>query len=124
MERRQFKSPEAVINCLSILSNTAMHLLRMRHIATLKEQPVEELLDTKTCQVAEKLAEKYLKPVDLKECKPKTALWLTLLIGRMGGHQGIRQRGLPGWKNLWRGWNDFQKIMDGIALSEKLLNPD
>lgn len=120
MEKRQFESAHALTNCVAILSIAALHLLRLRHLATLKDQPVEDILSPQACELANHLAQKYLKPVDLKVCKPKTALWLALLIGRMGGHQGFNQKGLPGWKTLWRGWYDFQKIMDGIILSKNI----
>lgn len=120
MEQRQFESAHAMTNCISILSVSALHLLRLRHLATLEDQPIEEILSVEACTLAEHLAHKHLKPVDLKVCNPKTALWLALLIGRMGGHQGYNQKGLPGWKTIWRGWYDFQKIMDGIILSKNI----
>jgi hypothetical protein len=120
MEQRQFESAHAMTNCVSILSIAALHLLRLRHLATLKDQPIDEILSAEACELADYLARSHLKPVDLKVCKPQTALWLALLIGRMGGHQGFKQKGLPGWKTLWRGWYDFQKIMDGIILSKNI----
>jgi hypothetical protein len=120
MEQRQFESSHALTNCVAILSIAALHLLRLRHLATLENQPIEEILLPEACVVVDHLARKHLKPVDLKTCKPRTALWLALLLGRMGGHQGIHQKGLPGWKTLWRGWYDFQKIMDGIILSKNI----
>jgi len=123
MEKRQFDSAQAMTNCIAILSLTALHLLRMRHLATLNNQPLKEVLNEKEIRLAAILADKYLKPVDLEECKPKTVLWLVLTLGRMGGHQGIRQRGLPGWKTLWYGWSHFKKLMDGIILSKNFFKP-
>ncbi len=123
MEKRQFDSPKAMTNCIAMLSLTALHLLRMRHLATLNDRPVEQVLDRQEIKLAQILADKHLKPVDLQECKPNTVLWLVLTLGRMGGHQGIRQKGLPGWKTLWYGWSDFKKLMDGIILSKNFFNP-
>jgi len=123
MEKRQFDSAEAMTNCIAILSLTALHILRMRHLAQLKDQPVEQVLNEQEVKLALILADEYLKPVDLKECKPKTVLWLILTLARMGGHQGIRQKGLPGWKTLWLGWSDFKKLMDGIILSKNFFKP-
>lgn len=123
MEKRQFESAHALTNCIALLSLTAIHLLRMRHLATLQEQPVEQVLNDQERQLAQILAEKYLKPIDLTLCQPNTVLWLVILLGRMGGHQGIPQKGLPGWKTLWLGWYDFKKLMDGIILSKNFFNP-
>ena len=121
MEKRQFDSAHGMTNTIAMLSLVAMHLVRMRHLASLGNQPVNQVIDEQQCKLAEVLADKYLKPVDLTHCKPKTVLWLVLLLGRMGGHQGIRQKGLPGWKTLWLGWYDFRKLMDGIILSKNFL---
>ena len=123
MEQRQFDSAHALTNCIAMLSLTALHLLRMRHLASLKDQPIEQILDEQESQLAQVLTEKYLKPIDLTLCQPKTVLWFVILLGRMGGHQGIPQKGLPGWKTLWLGWYDFKKLMDGIILSKNFFNP-
>lgn len=123
MEKRQFESAHAMTNCIAMLSLTAIHLLRIRHLASLDQQPIEQVLDEQEIKLAQILADKYLKPVDLTICQPKTVLWLALLLGRMGGHQGFRQKGLPGWKTLWLGWHDFQKLMDGIILSKNFFTP-
>ncbi len=123
IEKRQFESAHAMTNCITMLSLTAIHILRMRHLATLEDQSVKQVLDELQCQLAYHLATKYLKPIDLTICQPGTVLWLTLLIGRMGGHQGFKQKGLPGWKTLWLGWSDFKKLMDGIILSKNIFKP-
>ncbi len=122
MEKRQFDSSHAMTNCIAMLSLTALHLLRMRHLTSLNDQPITEILNIQEIKFAEVLADKYLKPVDYKECTPNTILWLVLTLGRMGGHQGIRQKGLPGWQTLWLGWSKFKKMMDGIVLSNNFFN--
>jgi len=53
--------------------------------------------------LAKKLAEKYLKPIDKQLWGQYSNLWWLLLSGRMGGHQGFKQKGLPGWQTLWKG---------------------
>ena len=123
MEKRQFDSAQAMTNCITILSLTALHLLRMRHLAVFEDAPIEKVLEPQQIKLATILADKYLKTVDLLECQPHTVRWFVLILARMGGHQGIRQSGLPGWKTLWLGWSDFKKLMDGIILSMNFFNP-
>lgn len=122
IELRQFDSPHALTNTITMLSMVAVQLLRLRHLATLDNQSLDQVLNEDQAKLAQLLEDKYLKPVDKIHCQPNTVLWLVLLLGRMGGHQGIGQAGLPGWKTLWLGWNDFQKIMDGIILSKNFFN--
>ena len=37
-------------------------------------------------------------------------------IARRGGHLGRKHDGRPGWKILWRGWNDIERMVEGLAL--------
>jgi hypothetical protein len=53
----------------------------MRHLASLKDQLIEQILDEQECPIAQVLAQKYLKPIDLTLCQPKTVLWLVILLG-------------------------------------------
>jgi len=69
-------------------------------------------------EFAKKLAEKYLKPVDKQLCQPFTVLWWLILIGRLGGHQGIKQKGLPGWQTLWKGYSYFQSLAIGYGYAK------
>jgi hypothetical protein len=123
IEGRQFDSAHALCNAIALLSMVALRLLRMRHLAQAeKGRDAAGLLSKDELGLANELAKKYLKPADLSEAAPGTVLWLTLLIGRMGGHQGIRQKGMPGWQTLWKGWQLFQSLMDGINLSKNFLD--
>jgi len=123
IEQRQFTNPEALINVICLMNIAAIRLLRMRHLSqTNPEAEVATILEDLEIQVAKTLAPKFLKPVDLKYCKPNTVLWWTLLLGRMGGHLGISTKGLPGWITLSRGWEYFQHIIKGINLSKNIFN--
>lgn len=37
-------------------------------------------------------------------------------IARRGGHLGRKHDGRPGWKTLWRGWYDIQRMVQGFIL--------
>jgi hypothetical protein len=65
-------------------------------------------------ELARKIANKYLMPTDKLLCEPYTALWWLLLLGRMGGHQGLKNKGLPGWQTLWKGYSFFQSLAIGF----------
>lgn len=124
IEERQFDSIPALKNSIALLSLSAIRLLRMRHLS--EEAPiasVSQILDTEEIEVAELLSKEFLKPSDLKICKPKTILWWVLLLGRMGGHQGYKQKGLPGWQTMFKGWNYFQSVFKGVILSKNLFKP-
>jgi hypothetical protein len=43
-------------------------------------------------------------------------LWWVLLMGRMGGHQGYKSKGLPGWQTLWKGISYFNSSLEGYSL--------
>lgn len=121
IEQRQFKSPEALINAIAFLSIAAVRLLRMRHLGqTNPNAPLQTILEETEIEVAKAIAPQFLKPKDLEYCKPETVLWWSLLLGRMGGHIGIKQKGLPGWITMSRGWDYFHNIVVGFKLSKNI----
>jgi len=108
-------------NMISLMSIAAVRLLRTRHMSELNPHaPVSIVLDEMETKVAMALAQKFIKPIDLDYCQPQTSLWWTLLLGRMGGHLGYSQKGLPGWITLSKGWQYFQNVIDGINLSKNI----
>lgn len=123
IEKRQFEDLKSISTVIAMLSLAAIHLLRMRYLSLNNpDANVNQILDQPSVRLAEVLAKQYMKPIDFKFCKPNTALWLVLLVGRLGGHQGIKQKGLPGWQTLFKGWKYFQTLLNGINLSKNFFN--
>ena len=89
----------------------AIALLRTRHLAqTDADQNADQILTPEEFKLAQILDNKYLMPIDRTLCKKDSVLWLILLLGRMGGHQGMKHHGLPGWQSIWAGWKYFQNL--------------
>jgi hypothetical protein len=118
IHERQLNTPQALFNAITLLSLLAIALLRTRHLAQSDaEQSVETILTPNEFKLAQILDQKYLMPIDRTLCKKDSVLWLILLLGRMGGHQGLKNFGLPGWQSIWAGWNYFQNLVDGFNMS-------
>jgi hypothetical protein len=120
IEKRQFDSRKTLTTSIGLLAITAVILLRSRYAAKNQHSMSFEIIVTdKTEQaLAKKLAEKYLKPIDKQLCDPYTVLWWILLLGRMGGHQGFKQKGMPGWQTLWKGYAFFQSLTLGFNYAD------
>ncbi len=118
IEKRQFDSRKTLTTVIAFLALPAIILLRSRYLAKINpDAPIEEIIASQdTRMIVSKLAKKYLKPIDLTICKENTVLWWVLLLGRMGGHQGYKQKGLPGWQTIWKGYSFFEKILEANAL--------
>lgn len=124
IEERQLNSPKALFNAITLLSLLAIALLRTRHLAqTSADQSADQILTTDEFNLAQILDAKYLMPIDRTLCKKGSVLWLVLLLGRMGGHQGMKNHGLPGWQSIWAGWKYFQNLIDGFSMSRNLIHP-
>ncbi len=119
IEERQFDSRKALTTVIGMLALQAVILLRTSYYARQQpDAPFETVITDPTEQrLAKAIAATYLKPVDKKDSQPFTTLWWLLLLGRMGGHQGVRQKGLPGWQTLWKGYSHFQSLLAGFRLS-------
>lgn len=116
IEKRQFNTRKALTTSIGLLAITAIVLLKSRYYAKHQHNiPFEFIVTDKAEQeLAKRLADKYLMPTDKLLCEPYTALWWLLLLGRMGGHQGLKNKGLPGWQTLWKGYSFFQSLMIGF----------
>jgi hypothetical protein len=114
IEKRQFDSRKTLANIIALLALPAVVLLRSRYFATTDPTlSIQKIIRNKeTITIVQKLADKYLKPIDLTLCKKNTALWWILLLGRMGGHQGFKQKGMPGWQTIWKGYVYFLQITE------------
>jgi hypothetical protein len=115
IEQRQFDSRESLCTAIGFLALPAIQLLRSRYYARINPEASFEILVTQkdAQELARKAARKYLMPVDLTVAKEGTVLWWLLLLGRMGGHQGYKSKGLPGWQTLWKGLNYFNVLLEG-----------
>ncbi len=114
IEKRQFESRKTLTTSIAFLALPAIILLRSRYIAKAKpDTSLDEVItDTETRKIIDKLAVRYMKPIDLTICKKHTVLWWILLLGRMGGHQGYKQKGLPGWQTIWKGYSFFEQVLE------------
>jgi hypothetical protein len=110
IEKRQFDSKDPLCTVIGFLGLLAIQLLRSRYFAKVNPQASFQMVVTQkeAQELARKSAKKYLKPIDLTIAQEGTMLWWILLLGRMGGHQGYKSKGLPGWQTLWKGFKLFQ----------------
>lgn len=119
IEIRQFDSVEALTNSIRLLSLVAIRLLRLRH----QSQPTsaDALVDWEDAgeqQVATVLSIQYLSGREQRELLPNSVGWFWQLLARLGGHQGVRQSGPPGWQTIWKGYLHFQVLVDGYNISK------
>ena len=116
IEKRQFNTREALTASIGLLAITAIILLRSRYYAKHQHNISFETIVTDKAEqeLARRIADKYLMPTDKLLCEQYTALWWLLLLGRMGGHQGLKNKGLPGWQTLWKGYSFFQSLVIGF----------
>jgi hypothetical protein len=71
----------------------------------------------------EALAPQYLTKIEQVELPEGSPLWLLVLVARLGGHQGLKQKGMPGWQTLWKGWQFFQVFLKGFAAAQAIRAP-
>ena len=118
IEKRQFDSKDPLCTVIGFLGLLAIQLLRSRYLAKANPEASFEIVVTQkeAQELAIKSAKKYLKPIDLTIAKEGTMLWWVLLLGRMGGHQGYKSKGLPGWQTLWKGLNYFNNLLEGYVI--------
>ena len=114
MEHRQVESYEGLRRLLGLLAPMAGRLLQWRTLA--RQQPQRS--------AAEVLPTEVVQLVALKTGGAPTSLTVEQCLGRiaqLGGYQGRRSDGPPGWKTLWHGWLKIQTLLEGVQLARQLL---
>ena len=117
LQARQQESDEATFNVTAILSIIATDMLRLRNLAREQPQaPIQQLMQEQEIEMLHALEPKTLKPKEKQQLEPGTVLWAVAILARLGGHLGIRQKGMPGWQTLWKGRNHFDILLQGYRL--------
>jgi hypothetical protein len=109
IEQSQLRDGAALARLVGLLAPVAVRLLQLRAAARVSpEQPATTVVEARVVQVVAQLTG---QDPDLS-C---AALWR--LVAQLGGHQGRRRDGPPGWRTVWRGWQYVQTILTGVELA-------
>lgn len=114
VEKSQLDDAEDAKRLAAIQSVVAVRLLQLRELADRAGDDVEALqgvVPALWIAIAAALA-----GVQPHRLTPR-AFWRTL--ARQGGHLGRARDPRPGWKVIWRGWYDLQRMAQGAQLLGK-----
>lgn len=114
-ETSQLRDAAPLRRRLAILLPVAVRLLRLRALG--RTQP-----DRPATDLAPPLAIALLA-ARLRREPATTAGALLGQVARLGGHQGRRRDGPPGWRTLWRGWFELDTLCTGAHLAAALPDP-
>lgn len=110
IEKSQLKTAERIKVLLAFCSAVAVRLLQLTHWA--RTEP------TRLCtEVLSEEEWRFLwmhtrhEPVRDGQ-SPPTIREAVRMIARLGGHLGRKCDGMPGVRSLWKGWRDFQLLLE------------
>jgi len=110
IEKRQFDHGDDIRRLLGFLGPLAARLLQLRNVARqAPDTPAASQVDPLMVQM---LARRLQRP----ETSPMTVGDFWRGVARLGGHQGRRRDGPPGWKTIWRGWEYLSDLVTGARL--------
>ncbi len=110
IEHSQLSDRSDTENLLGFVTPIAVHLLQVRQmVRQLPERPAMEVVDPLMVEV---VAAK--QQVDSQTMSLQT-FWL--LVARLGGFQGRKSDGPPGWRTLWWGWRYVSDLTEGARLA-------
>jgi Transposase DNA-binding len=114
MEERQIESYEGLRRLLGLLAPTAVRLLQLRTLARQQpQQPATEVVPREVVQLVALKTGGEAASMTVEQCVKR--------IAQLGGYQGRRSDGPPGWKTLWHGWLKIQTLLEGVHLAHQLL---
>jgi hypothetical protein len=116
LEQSQLRDGAAIARLVGLLAPVAVRLLQLRAAArSTPEQPATTVVEPRVVQVVAGLTG---QEPDLSCAQ----LWR--LVARLGGHQGRKGDGPPGWRTVWRGWSYVQTVLRGVTLAADLPPPE
>lgn len=112
VEEVQLDDGEDVRRFLGFAIPTAIRLLQLRQAARQTPSlPAKEVVDPLMVEVLVRRQKKVAREPTLAE------FWQA--VARLGGHQGRKSDGPPGWRTIWRGWRYLSDLTDGARLFAK-----
>jgi hypothetical protein len=116
LEQRQVRDQAALERLLAFCAPVAIALLQLRDVARIEpERPACEVIDPELVEV--------VAAVQQISSQGMTIQSFCRAVAQRGGYLGRKRDGPPGWKTLWRGWMDFQRILEGVQLARHLPSP-
>ena len=107
IERLQLQSQEGLQPLIALLSVLAVALVNAREAARSEEKaqrPATDFFDPLMVMVLSLWRYKQVRPLTVRE--------YILALGRLGGHQGRKCDGLPGWLTLCRGAMQLNAMLE------------
>jgi hypothetical protein len=112
-EERQLQSGAGLQRLLGICAPLAVRLLQLRELARLEPEVVaSKYLPAELLAVVSMLAGISNAGLTMQQ------FWRA--VAQLGGHQGRRRDGPPGWLTIWRGWQHVQTVLQGVQLAARI----
>jgi hypothetical protein len=113
IEHTQLDDGEDIQRLLGFVAPVAVRLLQLRQVARqTPSRPARQVVDPLTVRV--------LAQQQQLDARTLTAEQFWLAVARLGGHQGRRRDGPPGWRTIWRGWHYLSDLTEGVRLSQHM----
>jgi hypothetical protein len=109
IEQRQLDDGADIQRLLGFVLPIAVRLLQLRQtVRNAPQAPASTVVEPLLVQV---LARRQQLDADSLTAE---AFWQE--VARLGGYQGRRRDGPPGWRTVWRGWRYLSDLADGARL--------
>jgi Transposase Tn5 dimerisation domain/Transposase DNA-binding len=109
IERSQLDDAQDLQNLLGFAAPIAVRLLQLR-------QEARHAPDAPATTAIEPLMVEVLARRQKVDAKTLTTLQFWLLVARLGGFQGRKRDGNPGWRTVWHGWCYLSDLTEGARL--------
>ncbi|MBI3961970.1 MAG: IS4 family transposase [Deinococcus sp.] len=116
VEHTQLDEGVDICRLLGFAIPIAVRLLQLRQAARQTPDPPAKV-------VVEPLMVEVLAQRQKKDAESMTIGEFWRSVAQMGGHQGRRRDGPPGWRTVWKGWRYLSDLTEGARLYAKATFP-
>lgn len=109
IEQSQLDDGADIMRLLGFCCPLAVRLLQLRQVVRRSAQlPAREVVEPLMVQVLALIRKKDWQTLSISQ------FWRE--VAAMGGHQGRKSDGPPGWRTLWQGWSKLYERTEGARL--------
>lgn len=113
IEQTQLDDGADIQRLLGFVAPVAVRLLQLRQVA--RQTPTRPAV-----QIVDPLMVQVLARQQQVDWHTLTAEQFWQAVARLGGHQGRRRDGPPGWRTIWRGWHYLSDLTEGVRLYQRM----
>lgn len=108
LEERQLRNSKRIERLMGFLAVVALRLLQLKEQMKKEHNLAKNYVPALPLEILSRKISQDAESITLRQ------FWIE--VAKLGGFLARKSDGDPGWITIWRGWNDLQKMCEGVSI--------